>query len=188
MYLRFYKPLIDTLAAFVLIIVVAPILVITALAIFIEDGSPIIFIHERVGAHNKTFRIFKFRSMKKNTQILTSDKVATTQVTCVGRIIRRLNIDELPQLMNVILQDMSLVGPRPCLSNQEHLIEARQINGSSSLKPGITGLAQINSYDGMSVDAKSKFDGQYCRSVSLFTDLQILFSTFRYVTKKPPTY
>jgi len=116
-------------------------------------------------------------------------RVATAlRVTRVGRIIRRLNLDELPQLYNILKGDMSLVGPRPALLTQETLLQLRDENGSSLLVPGLTGLAQINGFDGMSDKQKAKYDGLYMQDFGFFQDIKIILATFGYLLRRPPVY
>ncbi|QIQ87544.1 sugar transferase [Erythrobacter sp.] len=188
MYVRVFKPAIDVVLALTASMVLSPLMLAAALAILIEDGRPVFFIHERVGREGRVFKIFKFRSMGKNTAVVPSTDVAQHQVTKVGALIRRLNIDELPQLFNIIQQQMSIVGPRPGLPSQTDLHEARRSNGALALRPGITGQAQINSYDGMSTEAKAVFDGEYARCISFWTDMKIILLTVRYLLKPPPVY
>ena len=188
MYLRVIKPAIDIVIAIFALALLSPILLITAAAILIEDGRPIMFVHERIGRGGKVFRIFKFRSMGKDSAIVESAHGTVLRVTRVGAVIRRLNIDELPQLFNVLHQNMSIVGPRPGLPAQTDLHDLRRANRSINLLPGITGLAQVKSYDGMTTEAKAEFDGYYAKSVSLLTDIKIILSTFLYFLKRPPIY
>ena len=188
MYVRVFKPIIDVVLALAALTALSPIMLIAALAILIEDGRPVLFIHDRTGRDGRNFRIFKFRSMRKNTALVPSTDVAQLQVTKVGALIRRLNIDELPQLFNIVLQEMSIVGPRPGLPSQTDLHEARRTNGAMALRPGITGHAQVNSYDGMSVEAKAGMDGEYVRELSFWTDVKIIILTVRYIFRPPPVY
>lgn len=188
MYLRVIKPMIDIMIAVFSLALLSPILLITAVAILIEDGRPVLFVHERTGKGGKGFQIFKFRSMGKDSEIVESAQATTLPVTRVGAVIRRLNIDELPQLFNVLRQEMSIVGPRPGLPTQTDLHDLRRSNSAIDLLPGITGLAQIKSYDGMTTEAKAAFDGDYAQRVSLMTDFKIVLSTFLYFLKRPPTY
>lgn len=188
MYLKFLKPMLDILIASLALIALSPVLLLTACAVLIEDGRPVFFIHKRIGRNGRKFSIFKFRSMEKDADIVESVAATKLRITGVGSLIRRLNIDELPQLLNVIMQDMSLVGPRPGLAKQVDLHNARRMNGSIGLLPGITGLAQVNSYDGMTTEEKAALDGEYAKTVSLYTDLRVILLTFRYLLKRPPTY
>ena len=115
-------------------------------------------------------------------------KTTILNVTSFGKFIRRTNIDELPQLVNVIKGDMSLIGPRPPIPTQHNLIALRRDNGSLKCKPGLSGLAQVNSYDFMPETEKAKLDGIYAQSISFVNDLSIIIKTLGYMTKKPPTY
>lgn len=123
-----------------------PLLAIIALVGLFDTGSPV-FCQRRVGRHQKPFRLFKFRTMKKDTASVASHLVAAEAVTPWGRFLRHTKLDELPQLINVLRGDMSLVGPRPCLFNQEELIAEREQRGVFSVRPGMTGLAQIQGID-----------------------------------------
>jgi len=154
----------------------------------IFDTGPVFFKQIRVGQDRKEFLFYKFRSMPVNTGNLPSDKIGQLKLTWIGKFIRRSNIDELPQLFNILKGDMSVVGPRPPLPDQKELIQLRIQNGSIKIRPGLTGLAQINSFDGMSIEEKANFDAEYTLQISLFNDLKIIFNTFSYLFKPPPVY
>lgn len=188
MYSHYLKRFIDIGIAGSLLILLSPIMLIVALAIRREDGGPALFRQHRVGRNGKLFTIYKFRSMPVNTKQVASAAATTLTVTKVGTIIRRTNLDELPQLFNILLGDMSIVGPRPALATQVELCELRKQQGVNQLKPGLTGLAQIRSYDGMPETEKARWDALYAKSVSLLTDLKIILSTFFYLLKPPPVY
>ena len=126
--------------------------------------------------------------MPVNTPNVESSETTILNVTSFGKFIRRTNIDELPQLVNVIKGDMSLIGPRPPIPTQHNLIALRRDNGSLKCKPGLSGLAQVNSYDFMPETEKAKLDGIYAQSISFVNDLSIIIKTLGYMTKKPPTY
>ena len=132
--------------------------------------------------------IYKFRSMPLGTGDISSDQLGTVQIDKVGKFIRRTNLDELPQLFNILKGDMSLVGPRPPLPSQNQLIDLRRNSGALSYRPGLTGLAQVNGFDGMSVAEKAAFDTNYVNEVSFMNDMAIILRTFIYVSKPPPTY
>lgn len=136
----------DILISGLMISVLSPVLIIIFIICFFESGNPI-FIQERVGKNKKLFYLFKFRTMHINTPSVASHLVDKKFTTRFGRKIRFLKLDELPQLFNVIKGEMSLVGPRPCLSNQIELIKKRELSYIFSVKPGITGLAQIKGID-----------------------------------------
>ena len=187
-YQSYAKRPLDLLAASALLLLLAPLLLVVALLIILEDGHHPLFTQLRTGRRNTTFTLYKFRSMKKGTDSVPSALATSLPITKVGKFIRRSNIDELPQLFNVMKGDMSLVGPRPSLPSQAKLNELRRRNGATECRPGLTGLAQVNSYDGMTEDKKAAFDAEYARSVSLVQDVTILIRTVGYLTRRPPVY
>ena len=188
MYKLFGKRLFDIFIVFVAVVCLSPLIVIIALLIKIVDPGPIIFKHNRVGQNGELFSFFKFRSMPVNTGDLASDEVGQVKFTWVGKMIRRTNIDELPQLLNILKGDMSIVGPRPPIGSQEELLQARKGNGSLFVRPGLTGLAQVNSFDGMTVSEKAAFDGEYVEKITFVKDVQIILNTVLYLFKPPPVY
>jgi O-antigen biosynthesis protein WbqP len=188
MYERFGKRLVDLLLSGVAAIVLLPVLLVTGLAIRMDDGRPVIYRQLRIGRDARPFTIFKFRSMPLETEIAPSAGMGTARVTRVGRLIRRLNVDELPQIFNILRGDMAVVGPRPALESQTTLIAERSSGRAMRLRPGLTGLAQVNAYDGMPEEVKSKLDNEYAESVSLVQDLKIIAATVAYLFKTPPTY
>jgi O-antigen biosynthesis protein WbqP len=188
MYRLYLKRPLDILIAGTGLIVLSPVLLLTALAIRLEDGVPALFRQRRVGRNGSLFTVLKFRSMPVNTGDMPSAEARSAEVTKVGKFIRRTNIDELPQLFNVVKGDMSLVGPRPALPAQRQLCEYRAQNGALACKPGLTGLAQINSYDGMPEREKAEWDGRYASVISVLTDAGIVARTFGYLLKRPPVY
>lgn len=188
MYRRSGKRALDVLLSGLAILVTLPLMAVVAAAIRLEDGGGALFRQERVGRCGKVFTLLKFRSMPPNTQNIPSAHTATTKITLVGRFIRRTNIDELAQLVNVLRGEMSLVGPRPALASQTALCEMREKSGAMRCAPGLTGLAQVNSYDGMTDAEKAGWDAQYAATVSCLGDLRIIGSTFRYLLKPPPVY
>lgn len=166
----------------------SPVLLITAVLIRADDGGPVIYRQTRIGRDRKPFVILKFRSMPTSTQVAPSATMGTASVTRVGRFIRRLNVDELPQLINILRGDMAIVGPRPALADQAALIDMRAAGGAMRLRPGLTGLAQVGSYDGMPDTAKAALDNQYAERVTLLQDITIIARTVGYLLKPPPTY
>jgi len=136
----------DILLSTLLLIGLSPLLILVFTICFFESRDPI-FIQRRVGMHQKPFKLLKFRTMKKNTPSKASHLIDENSVTRFGRIIRLLKLDELPQLINVLNGEMSLVGPRPCLPNQSDLIKWREKYNLYNVKPGITGLSQIKGID-----------------------------------------
>lgn len=154
-------------------------LTLAAVLLMLFDGRPIIFKSQRVGANQKLFTMYKFRSMVADAPIIESDlmDVPSSYITKFGRVIRMTSLDELPQLFNVITGDMSLVGPRPALPSQSELNKARLDLGISACKPGITGLAQIKGRDTLSLNDKVSYDLLYYHNRSLTYDTCIIIST-----------
>lgn len=187
-YLRVLKRFMDIAFSAVALLLLSPLLLTVALAIYLEDGRPIIFRQLRSGANERQFKLLKFRSMPINTESVPSDKARSLAVTRIGKWIRRANLDELPQLINILKGNMSVVGPRPALASQTVLLKLRRENGAVSLKPGLTGLAQVNSYDGMPEEEKAGYDGVYVLEVSFVTDMVLILRTFRYLMRPPPVY
>lgn len=178
----------DFAGAALLLGLASPALLITSVAIMIEDGTPVLFRQRRSGAADVPYTIYKFRSMRHDTPNVSSADLLHDTTTRVGRVIRRLSLDELPQLFNVIRGEMSLVGPRPALPSQHHLLGLRRDSGAGNLKPGMTGLAQIQSYDGMPDEVKAAADAAYATTLSLGCDLKILVKTAGYLLRPPPVY
>ena len=162
--------------------------IIIAIIIIFQDGGSAIFKQKRVGKAGKEFLFYKFRSMPLSTPNVESKHTDKLQITPFGKFIRRTNLDELPQFYNVLKGDMSFIGPRPPIPSQTELIEFRRKNGALHLRPGLTGWAQVNSFDGMSVSEKAKFDGEYASKISFGFEVLILLKTISYFTRKPPTY
>lgn len=182
------KRILDLVLASVATLLLLPIMIVIIALIKSTDPGPAFFIQGRVGRDGRQFRLYKFRSMPVGTGDLPSGEVGEIPMSWVGRLIRRTNFDELPQLFNVLAGNMSLVGPRPPLPSQERLIQMRRQNGALRCKPGLTGLAQVNSFDGMSETEKAAFDGRYARRITLLGDLSIIVRTFAYLAKRPPVY
>lgn len=167
------------IAVFVFI-VLSPIFLAVALAIFIEDGSPIFFKQKRVGINYTFFNIYKFRSMKKNTPNVATHLLENPAfyLLRIGGVLRKLSLDELPNLINIIKGEMVFVGPRPALYNQDDLMALRVAAGVDKLKPGITGWAQINGRDEISIEAKVALEKEYLERKSVWFDLVIVVNTF----------
>ncbi|UZE95110.1 sugar transferase [Alkalimarinus alittae] len=158
--------LLDFTAAFFGLFLTAPMLLIVVILGYFDTGSPI-FMQQRVGKNKKPFTLIKFRTMSVGTQSVASHLTSTASVTKMGGFLRKTKIDELPQLINVLRGEMSLVGPRPCLYNQEELIEAREFRGVFDVLPGITGLAQVNEIDMSTPELLAEWDVKMIKSFSL---------------------
>jgi O-antigen biosynthesis protein WbqP len=188
MYRSFFKRLLDIVSSATALVVLSPLMLVIAILVYLEDRGPVIFKQKRVGKDGALFNVLKFRSMPENIGDVESAKADGLPITRIGRLIRRTNMDELPQLVNVLRGNMSLVGPRPPIPSQKKLCLMRVDNGSMSCLPGLTGLAQVNGYDGMPDTEKAKWDGVYASRISLLTDLRIILRTFGYLRRKPPVY
>lgn len=182
------KRALDALLAGVALLILAPVMILVAGLIRLDDGGPALFRQERVGRGGSRFTLLKFRSMPVATADVPSAAAGGLRVTRVGRFLRRTNLDELPQLLNILAGEMSIVGPRPALPSQVALLATRAANGADRLRPGLTGLAQVSSYDQMPEAEKAAFDGQYASQISLLGDLGIILRTFHYLLSPPPTY
>jgi O-antigen biosynthesis protein WbqP len=150
-----------------------------ALVILIEDGFPVFFTQKRVGINYTFFNIYKFRSMKKNTPNVATHLLINPDqyLLKIGKFIRKISLDELPNLINIIKGEMVFVGPRPALYNQDDLMQFRVATGVSKLKPGITGWAQINGRDEISVAQKVQLEQEYLYKKSFLFDIEILIKT-----------
>jgi O-antigen biosynthesis protein WbqP len=167
------------LFSLILIIYLSPILALVAIAIIIDDGFPILFKQKRVGLNNTHFWIYKFRTMKKDSPDIATHLVNDSHslYTKIGPFLRKFSIDELPQLFNIIKGDMIFIGPRPALYNQDDLNELRTQAGIHTLMPGVTGWAQVNGRDELSIPDKVKMDEYYLKNKSLWLDIKILCMT-----------
>ena len=163
-----------------LLIILSPLFLLVAISIFIEDGIPVFFKQKRVGINYSFFNIYKFRSMKKNTPNVATHLLINPDqyLLKIGKLIRKTSLDELPNLINIIKGEMVFVGPRPALYNQQDLMEFRVATGVSKLKPGITGWAQINGRDEISIAEKVKLEQEYLNKKSFLFDIEILIKTF----------
>lgn len=174
-----------SLLIFVFIILILP-MAVTAFLVRLTSKGPVLHWSKRVGLNNKIFLMPKFRSMKIGTPQLATHlmKNPESQLTPIGNFIRRSSLDELPQLFSVLNNDMSFVGPRPALFNQDDLITLRTAVNVHTIKPGITGWAQVNGRDELPIPIKVKFDQDYLTRMNLFFDLKIIFLTAKKVLFK----
>ena len=172
--------MLNRLFAFILIILFSPIFIIVSIAIIIEDGFPIFFTQKRVGINYTFFKIYKFRSMKKDTPNVATHLLTNPDqyLLKIGKFIRKTSLDELPNLINIIKGEMVFVGPRPALYNQDDLMALRVATGVDKLKPGITGWAQINGRDDISIEKKVQFEQEYMNKRSTLFDIEIIIKTF----------
>ncbi|WP_066874242.1 sugar transferase [Clostridium mediterraneense] len=180
---RTIKRLFDIVAALGGLIVLSPIILIVAILVKTNLGSPIIFTQERIGKDNKKFKMMKFRSMKnatdKNGELLSDEQ----RLTKFGKVLRSLSLDELPELINILKGEMSLIGPRPLLVEYLPLYSERQLK-RHDVTPGLTGWAQINGRNSLSWKAKFELDIYYVENWSLYLDIKIFFMTFGKLFKR----
>lgn len=173
----FAKRAVDLSAVFAICVLLGWLMVLVAIAIRLDSAGPAIFAQTRVGRHGKPFTCYKFRTMKTGTRQAATHEVGGHSVTRVGAFLRRSKLDELPQISNIARNEMSLVGPRPCLPVQRELIEARRMRGVLELKPGVTGLAQINDIDMSDPDELARWDARYTAFRTILLDITILLRT-----------
>ena len=179
---RFY----DTLGALLALILLSPIFVILIILIKLDSKGPILFKQKRIGRHKKHFNILKFRTMKINTPNDTPThllKNPEQYITRLGKFLRKSSLDELPQIINILKGDMSIIGPRPALWNQYDLIKERDQYNVHKLYPGITGYAQIKGRDSLAIKDKAHLDGYYVAHISLWLDIKIFFWTIKSIFK-----
>lgn len=185
-YLRL-KRILDILISVIGLILLSPVFLIIGLAIKTDSTGQILFKQKRIGKDKKTFVIYKFRTMQINapedspTHMLDNPEIFITKV---GGFLRRTSLDELPQIWNIIVGDMSIIGPRPALWNQYDLINERDKYGANQIRPGLTGLAQINGRDELSIEVKAMFDGEYLEKISLGLDMKIFIMTIIKIFKR----
>jgi O-antigen biosynthesis protein WbqP len=172
--------MINRFLAFFLLIFLSPIFIIVGLLIFIQDGFPVFFKQKRVGVNYSFFYIYKFRTMKKDTPNVATHLLTNPEqyLLKIGALLRKFSLDELPNLINIIKGEMVFVGPRPALYNQDDLMALRMSAGVDKLIPGITGWAQVNGRDELSLEQKVALEKEYLDKKSLPIDFQILIKTF----------
>ena len=172
--------MLNRVLALILLFLFSPIFLIVAFVILFEDGIPVFFTQKRVVINYTYFQIYKFRSMKKNTPNVATHLLTNPDqyLLKIGKFIRKTSLDELPNLLNIIKGEMVFVGPRPALYNQEDLMDFRVTTGVDKLKPGITGWAQINGRDEISIAEKVKLEQVYLQKKSFLFDIEIIIKTF----------
>jgi O-antigen biosynthesis protein WbqP len=172
--------MLNRLFALILLLILSPLFLLLSISIFIEDGMPIFFKQKRVGINYTFFNIYKFRSMKKNAPNVATHLLENPgqYLLKIGGLLRKLSLDELPNLINIIKGEMVFVGPRPALYNQDDLMALRVATGVDKLKPGITGWAQINGRDEISIEEKVELEREYLERKGFWFDLVIFVRTF----------
>lgn len=185
-YNRYIKRAIDKALSFCGLVVLSPVYAAIAIAIKIDDSGPVLFTQKRLGENKRYFKLHKFRSMKMSTphDVPTHMLDDPDQyITRVGKFLRKSSLDELPQIWDIFVGNMSIIGPRPGLWNQDLLTAERDKYGANDVKPGLTGLAQISGRDELEIPVKAKLDGEYVKKQSFFFDMKCFFGTIKSVLK-----
>lgn len=181
-----FKRIIDIILSLIGLIVLSPIFLILILAIKLDSRGPVLFKQKRIGIHKTHFHILKFRTMRIDTPKDTPThllKNPDQYITKMGKFLRKTSLDELPQIWNIFVGQMSIIGPRPALWNQYDLIEERDKYGANDVPPGLTGWAQINGRDELPIEVKAKLDGEYVQRICFWMDVKCFFGTIISVLK-----
>lgn len=191
MYKSVFKRLIDIILSSIGIVVLIPVWIILAIAIKVDDPGPVFFRQKRIGkdknGKQQFFQIFKYRSMKMSTPHDVPTHMLENPgqyITKVGGFLRKTSLDELPQIFNIWMGQMSIIGPRPALWNQDDLYEERARYGANAVTPGLTGWAQINGRDELEIDVKARLDGEYVEKLSFGMDVKCFFGTIFSVLRR----
>ncbi|MDA1905352.1 sugar transferase [Bacillus cereus] len=185
-YKKYIKRIIDFVLALIGLIVLSPVFIVLILCIKLDSRGPVLFKQRRIGKDKTEFYILKFRTMKTDTPSDTPThllKNSEDYITRVGKFLRKTSLDELPQIINIVKGEMSIVGPRPALWNQYDLIGERDKYKANDVLPGLTGWAQINGRDELPIDVKAKLDGEYVEKINLAFDIQVFLKTVLSVVK-----
>lgn len=181
-----WKRLSDTVLAALGLIILSPLFLLLIILIKLDSRGPVFFRQRRVGIHRKYFEILKFRTMRIDTPKDTPTHLLENPeqyITRMGKFLRKTSLDELPQLINILKGDMSIVGPRPALWNQEDLLKARERYGANDVMPGLTGWAQINGRDELEIPVKARLDGEYVKHMGIRMDCVCFLRTIASVLK-----
>lgn len=187
MYERYVKRFLDLMLGMIIFVLLLPIFLILMLSIKLDSKGPVFFRQKRVGKNKRYFNILKFRTMRTDapkdmpTHLLQNPDAFITRT---GKFLRKTSLDELPQLINIIRGDMSFIGPRPALWNQFDLIEERDRYDANSIRPGMSGLAQISGRDELAIDVKARLDGEYRKKITLWFDIRCFVGTFLSVLRQ----
>lgn len=185
-YEKHIKRIIDVILSFGGLVVLSPVMGIIALKIKIEDPGPVLFTQKRLGKNKQYFKLHKFRSMKMDTPHDVPTHMLDNPeqyITKIGKFIRAHSLDELPQIWDIFMGNMSVIGPRPGLWNQDLLTAERDKYGANDVKPGLTGWAQINGRDGIEIPDKAKLDGDYTNNISFVMDAKVFFGSLHVFRK-----
>ncbi len=186
-YQRYGKRLTDIILSFLGLVLLAPLFLLIAIWVKLDSKGPILFRQKRFGRNKTYFNILKFRTMRVDTPKDVPTHLLNNphaHITRCGRFLRKTSLDELPQIWNIFVGHMSVIGPRPALWNQEDLIHARDKYGANNVRPGLTGWAQINGRDELEIDEKAKFDGDYVRNICFRIDVVSFWVTIGCVLRE----
>ncbi|KGR76406.1 sugar transferase [Ureibacillus manganicus] len=181
------KRLLDIILSVIGLIVLSPIFLILIISIKLDSKGPVLFKQKRVGINKEHFYILKFRTMKIDTPKDTPTHLLQNPeqyITRMGKFLRKTSLDELPQIWNIFVGQMSIIGPRPALWNQYDLLSERDKYGANDIRPGLTGWAQINGRDELPIEVKAKLDGEYIEKIGFWIDFKCFFGTIVSVTKR----
>lgn len=184
-YLRF-KRLMDIILSVLGLIILSPLFLFIITAIKLDSEGPVLFKQKRIGIHKSHFNILKFRTMRIDTPKDTPTHLLENPdqwITNVGKVLRKTSLDELPQIVNILMGEMSIIGPRPALWNQFDLIDERDKYGANYVPPGLTGWAQINGRDELEIEVKALLDGEYVEKIGVWMDLRCFFGTLYSVVR-----
>lgn len=180
MYPKIIKPLLDKILSLLAIIILSPLLLVLSAIIKFSSKGPVFFKQKRIGKNKSYFKIIKFRTMYADTPADVPThllKNPENRITKIGKFLRHTSLDELPQIFNIFIGQMSIIGPRPALWNQDDLIAERDKYGANALVPGLTGYAQVHGRDELSIPKKAELDGYYAENISFILDVKIFFRT-----------
>lgn len=180
MYRRYVKRILDVALATIGLIAASWLYIIIMLLILVDDPGPVFFFQKRIGKDKKYFKLIKFRSMKMSTPHDTPTHLLSNPdqyITRVGRVLRKTSLDEIPQLWNILKGDMSVIGPRPALWNQDDLVQERDKYNANTIRPGLSGWAQIHGRDELEIVDKARLDGEYVQKMSFLFDCRCFFGT-----------
>ncbi|MDA1602340.1 sugar transferase [Bacillus cereus group sp. RP37] len=186
LYINYMKRVMDFIISLMGLIILSPIFLLLILCIKIDSRGPVLFKQCRIGKDKSEFYILKFRTMKIDTPNDTPTHLLENPnqyITKVGRFLRKTSLDELPQIVNILKGEMSIVGPRPALWNQYDLIKERDMYNANDIRPGLTGWAQVNGRDELPINIKAKLDGEYVQKINFVFDIRICFKTILSVAK-----
>lgn len=186
MYKKYFKRVLDIILSLCGLILLSLLFIVISLVVYIDDPGPVFFSQKRVGKDKGYFQLHKFRSMKMSTPHDMPTHLLENPdqyITRVGKFLRKSSLDELPQIWDIFVGNMSVIGPRPALWNQYDLIDERDRYNANSIRPGLTGWAQINGRDELDITAKARYDGEYVKNMSFAFDIKCFFGTIGKVLK-----